>query len=288
MSLLAKLFIIVQALLVMVYLGVASTLYQHKRDWRDSYQQLKQRYHQLTVKSTKKISTLRQTVKVRKEFLGRKDDEINDLKSEKRRAESDYQDKNTALSQKKDEFDKLMETNRSLATNNDNATNSRRSLRDENDRLQKSLNQNIRRRGIAEQQVARLKTVTLNLDTDVGDLRKEYTGVSRALREKTLLIAMAEERGFNFAKVLAGAPARLVRGRVSAVKTDISPALIVIDVGSDDQVEIGYPMSVYRNNVFVGKIIVERVESTASACRLEFPVTGQTIQPGDEVTTRLP
>jgi hypothetical protein len=288
MSLLAKLFIIVQCLLVMVYLGVASTLYQHRRDWRDSYGQMKQRYHEMTVQATKKISELRETVKVKKQFLGLKDAEINSLKREKGRADSDYQDKNTALSQKNTEFAKLQDTNRKLATAYDNAFNSVRSLRSSIKELQDNLNQNIRRRGVAEAQVARLKTTTLNLDTDVQDLAKEYSGVSRALRQKTLLIAMAEERGVNFASLLAGPPARLVRGRVSAVKTDISPALIVIDVGSDDRVEIGYPLSVYRGNVFVGKVIVERVEATASACRLEFAAEGQSIQPGDEVTTRLP
>lgn len=288
MSLLAKLFIIVQAILVMTYLGVASTLYQHRRDWRNSYTQLKKRYHDMTVKATGVISGLRKTVEERKKFITTKEEEINDLKRERKKAKDDYTNKNTALGEKRDEYRELMKTNRQLSNAFDNAKADVSTLRKDIDRLQEDLNENGRREGVAEQQVARLKTLTLNLETDVEDLRKEYTVVSRSLRKKTLLIAMAEERGVNFASLLGGPPARLVRGRVSAVKTDLSPALVVIDVGSDDQVEIGYPMSVYRGNVFVGKIIVERVESAASACRVEFAAEGQSIQPGDEVTTRLP
>ena len=36
MSLLAKVFIVLQALLVMTYLGVTATLYQHRRDWKQT------------------------------------------------------------------------------------------------------------------------------------------------------------------------------------------------------------------------------------------------------------
>ena len=99
---------------------------------------------------------------------------------------------------------------------------------------------------------------------------------------------MAEERGVNFAVLLDGPPVPLIKGSVGAVKADVEPALVLIDVGTNDKVEEGFRFAVYRDDVFVGKLIVERVESDAAACSVQWVVEGGQVQVGDNVTTRLP
>ena len=288
MSPLAKILIVVQALLVMSYLGVSSTLYQHRNDWRRSFISLKGRYTKTAKRASEEISSLRNTLKERNEFINLKEVEIGDLSKELKRAEADFTSKDQELARKTSEFDRLQQANTSLSTTNGTLNNTLESKRSSRDDLEARLNENIRRRQIAESQASRLQSETRRLVADLKGLNKNYSEVHDRLREKSLLIAMAEERGVNFATLLAGPPANLVRGRVAVVKSDMDPALVLVDIGEDSGVEIGYPLSVYRGKVFVGKLIVEHVESTASACRVLYVAEGQAMQPGDSVTTRLP
>lgn len=288
MSLLARVLIIVQALLVMVYLGVSATLFQHRRDWRGSYYSLKGRYGEMVKLAKREIGSVKAVFDKRKDFINLKNDEISKLKTEKDRADNELQARSQDLSRKTTDYQKLLQDHNKFATANDTLRNQIKSLRSDIDELQANLDENNRRRNVAETQVGRLETITTNLNSDIRDLSREFSEVQTRQRQKSLLIAMAEERGVSFATLVAGQPPKLVRGRVSAVKTDMDPPLVVIDVGSDDGVEIGYPLSVFRGRLFVGKLIVERVESGVAACRVHFAAEGQSIQPGDSITTRLP
>ncbi len=65
MSLLAKVFVVIMTVLIMVYLGVSATLYQHRRDWRNSYAKLKERYKTSVQYASKEIEALRNGVKAK-------------------------------------------------------------------------------------------------------------------------------------------------------------------------------------------------------------------------------
>ena len=176
----------------------------------------------------------------------------------------------------------------SAKTTYNNRQNEARSLREQIDQRKRELEENVRRRTIAEKQAARLQVITNSLEDDISEITKEYSDVRNRLRDKLLLIAMVQEKGLDFSTLLAGMPTKLIKSRVAAVKNDLSPALIVIGVGSDDSVEIGYTFSVIRGKQFIAKLIVESVKPSYSACRIKFAAEGQNIEPGDVVTTRLP
>jgi hypothetical protein len=288
MSVFSKILIVVQAILVMVYLGANAALFQHRRDWRESYGDLKRRYHEMTLKAVTSVSKAKAIVNNREAFLDTKSGELSSLNDNVTFARDELGQVSANLATRQENLRKLLDERAELRSVSNSRENNVTSLRNTNDKLEIEIKENRERKQIAEKQVARLNTVTLNLDADINDIRREYSDVRSRLREKSLLIAMIEERGVNFATLLAGPPARLVKGRVSAVKNDMSPSLVVIDVGADDRVEIGYTFSVIRGSQFIAKLIVERAEPTASACRVHFAAEGQSVQPGDEVTTRLP
>jgi hypothetical protein len=287
MSVLAKLFIVIQALLVMVYLGVASTLYQHRRDWRNSYQKLKERYRATTVRAGKVIKVYQDNIQVKDKDVITKDKEIIEIKGELDKTLADYQEVSKGLYRKNIEYDKKQEENNRLANQNGEIEKEISRLRNRRDVLNKDLTEAKRRRSIAELQVARLVAQKFNLETDLGELRKDYAGSRRDLRDKELLVAQASKY-VNFATLLDGPPTPLVRGAVREVKADVEPALVLIDVGRDDEVETGYRFSVYRGDIFIGKLVVERVEGDSAACRVHWLAEGQAVQAGDSVSTRLP
>ena len=101
------------------------------------------------------------------------------------------------------------------------------------------------------------------------------------------MVAMVQETSPNLEPLVAGPPVPAIDARVTSVKDDVSPALVLLSVGSDDKVEKGFHFSVYRGSEFVGKVIVEKVLKDSSGCRVLFTKEGSRIQAGDSAATRL-
>ena len=190
------------------------------------------------------------------------------------------QQKEGAVSELNDKFTRLS-NNLSQAMDNNNNLQARK------EELEGLLDTATTRREIAEGQVARLTNLTTNLETDLGDLRKSYADNRKTLREKELLISMAESQGVNFAQLIPGPPVPAIDGKVVAVKSDLNPPLVLLSVGADDKVEHGFRFSIYRGSTFVGKVVVEKVLRDSAGCRVLFTAEGGEVQAGDSAATRL-
>jgi len=287
MSLLAKVFIVLQTILIMTYLGLTGALYQHRRDWRTSYQKLKGRYSTMVSRSGKEIEALRNFVSAKNQLIAAKENEITFLKSQLDVAILQAEQKGKALSAEKSRTTSLeAEATKDKSTIRDLGKQNT-SLTEQNTTLKGDLDKATSRREISEGQVARLTNLTGQLEADLGNLRETYAGTRKKLREKELLIAMAENQGVNFASLLPGPPVPAIDGRVLAVKTDVKPALVLLSVGADEKVEAGFRFSVYRGNKFIGKVVVERVLRDSAGCRVLFTAEGEAVQSGDTAATRL-
>lgn len=287
MSLLAKVFIVLQTILIMTYLGLTGALYQHRRDWRTSYQKLKGRYSTMVSRSGKEIEALRNFVSAKNQLIAAKENEITFLKSQLDVAILQAEQKGKALSAEKSRTTSLeAEATKDKSTIRDLGKQNT-ALTEQNTTLKGDLDKATSRREIAEGQVARLTNLTGQLEADLGNLRETYAGTRKKLREKELLIAMAENQGVNFASLLPGPPVPAIDGRVLAVKTDVKPALVLLSVGADEKVEAGFRFSVYRGNKFIGKVVVERVLRDSAGCRVLFTAEGEAVQSGDTAATRL-
>jgi hypothetical protein len=287
MSLLAKVFVVIQTILVLAYMGVSATLYQHKRDWRSSYAKLRERYSVATQRASKEIEALRQTVKSKAEFVQVKEGEVRQLKDQLAIQLTITRDAGAKFLLEQKRYDDL---NRNFESTNANLNQAQKDLtssRGRNDELTTNLEQANKRREVAEGQVARLIQLNAEVQKNLGDLRQSYADTRKALRDKELLIAMAEEQGVNFQRLLPGPPVPPIDGKVAAVKDDMNPPLVLLSVGSDDKVEKGFHFSIYRNSEFVGKVVVEKVLKDSCGCRVLFTKEGGKIQAGDSAATRL-
>jgi hypothetical protein len=287
MSLLAKIFIVIQTVLIMVYLGMTATLYQHRRDWRTSYQKLRHRYTTAVSRAQKEIQALRTYVIAKDDLVTSKEREVRSLKTALDQQVALAQRNNQLFQQKSGEFDQLNQNFTNLNQRLQEAMQHNSQLQDRKTELEGLLEVATNRRETAEGQVARLTTLNTSLETDLADLRTQFTDTRRQLREKELLISMAEGAGVDFETLVPGPPVPAIDGQVVAVKSDVSPPLVLLSVGSDDHVERGFHFSIYRGSQFVGKVIVERVLKDSAGCRVLFTADGQQIQPGDSCATRL-
>lgn len=287
MSLLAKIFIVIQAVLVMTYLGMSGALYQQRRDWRTSYQQLKGRYSTAVARAQKEIRALRSYVKAKDDLISSKEREVRSLKTQLDHALQEAQQAKQLFENKRAEFTQLQNNFDGLNRNFADAQKEIAKLRSDLDERTTQRDIAVKRREAAEGQVARLTALTTSLETDLGDLRKTFADTRRSLRDKELLISMAEAAGVNFELLVPGPPVPAIDGTVTAVKTDVDPPLVLLSVGANEKVERGYQFSIYRGNQFVGKVVVEKVLNNGAGCRLLFTAEGATVQAGDRAATRL-
>ena len=134
---------------------------------------------------------------------------------------------------------------------------------------------------------------------DADEARREADRVEldlvRAERDEALLATQALNQrlallGDQLEKQRAwigGPPVPAIDAQVVAVKNDVQPGLVLLSVGSDDLVEQGFQFSIYREQTFVGKVVVERVLRDSAGCRLLFTAEGENVRPGDKAATRL-
>jgi hypothetical protein len=125
---------------------------------------------------------------------------------------------------------------------------------------------------------------------DNGRLRDELKAERKYVWELQLLLAMRETPSPRPAAIdlrLQGYVRMPAIDGVVVTAESAGDAPILLSVGRDDGVELGYGFSVYRGSKFVGRVVVEHVGSDAAACRVLFLSKGQTIQPGDAAATRL-
>jgi len=287
MSLLAKVFVVIQTIFVMIYLGVSATLYQHSNDWRASYRKLKERYTLSTQLATKEIDALRLKVKAEQDFISAKQVEVNDLKKELDRQNSELLSKARDVNSLKQQVSKEQDNVTTITKSFDTEHKSLEAERARSADLQANLDVATRRREIAEGQVARLTQLKSSLEKDLSDLRTSYSDTRKSLKEKEIVLAMLEEKGFNVLSIIAGPPMPAIDAKVAAVKSDVQPPLVLLSVGSDDKVEKGFQFSIYRGSEYIGKVVVEKVLKDSCGCRVLYTKEGQTVQAGDSAATRL-
>lgn len=145
-----------------------------------------------------------------------------------------------------------------------------------------------RERERLEREVHHLKLVVAERAAEVELLRKNLDDAQRRLNEeRRLLASYGYCEGCRVQNLVSGPPVPAIDATVAAVKADVSPALLLLSVGSDDRVEKGFHFSIYRGTTFIGKAVVEKVLRGSCGCRVLFLRDGETILPGDSAATRL-
>jgi hypothetical protein len=76
-----------------------------------------------------------------------------------------------------------------------------------------------------------------------------------------------------------------IDGHVVGVSKTVN--LVVISVGEEDGVRVGFEFTVHRGNAFVGKLIVEKVFPKQAACRVLLDMTKDRVREKDRVSTHV-
>jgi hypothetical protein len=134
------------------------------------------------------------------------------------------------------------------------------------------------------EETERLRSESRELKAVLEDLKKRHLELARKWAEH--LREHERDGGYDHAPPPQETLAiPKIDGRVVGVSQKIN--LLVISVGEEDGVKVGFEFTIYRGTTYVGKMVVERVYPRQSAGRVIPEKTKDRVQPGDCVTTQV-
>jgi predicted RNase H-like nuclease (RuvC/YqgF family) len=113
---------------------------------------------------------------------------------------------------------------------------------------------------------------------------KLVAATKQADKNKTLLQQVVAMTGISLADITAQPQ---IDAAVLAVKADVQPGLVMLNVGKDKQVSAGMTFHVYSGSTYKGSVRVENVQQTMCSAVVTTAVSGTSMSQGDNASTRL-
>jgi chromosome segregation ATPase len=155
-------------------------------------------------------------------------------------------------------------------------------------------------------ELSRLREAELSYRDDKIDLEKSlsdyesqvivYEQVKRALQEQLAEVRMALANAVNGTTTTTGVAQgpeeipNLVRGSIDELVNDpqSGDTIVKINLGSNDEIRENTLLYIHRgNNVFLGELVIFRVDLNHAVGRIAYTVANQTIREGDQVTSKI-
>lgn len=283
MSSIAKVFIILNFVLSVLFIGFAASLLSQQWDYRQMYLECKHYY------STEKenweskeqqgegqIKNLKELVNDRTRLAKQAQDKINDLE-EKNKELQGWKD---SLTQKMEDIKvDLKNINTTIKQNSDEMTR----VTQEKETISKKV---AGAEKDAKNASDELHRKVLELDTYKGRLAETEKMLKRSRRElweSKQIIRSVEGSGISIRNIISKAPD--LEGQIVQVSAVVP--IVMLSIGNDEKVQKGYQFTVYRGNRYIGQVVVEEVYPDMSAARIIKNMTKSAIKIGDKVTTKI-
>ncbi len=275
MSPLAKTFIVINLVLSLVFFAAVSTSYLLTQDWKIAYEKLSR-------ESTNTIRGLNGDIAQKTALATTLNADVKKINATLEAALSDIKSAKADLAQKNLE---LAEASKSVQAALKMETERQRTIQGAQGTIQsleRRLAETIESRKQAiermDEAVARHNAIRLDLakvQEELTTARAEYAELSQDFqRQEIETAAIAAGRD-----VTKAAPP--IDGRVVAVGDKI----VVLSVGSDDNVEAGHEFTVFRESSFVAKVKVFEVLPNMAGAHIVH--TAKAIEQGDKASTRI-
>lgn len=288
MSLLGKIFVVINVILALVFLGVTSALHYSSQDWRLAAERLHVRYQEVVKAKNVEIDALKGSVTQLEQTRERIEAELVSAKDIIKAEGDKFTAKNEEFLKARKDLDELMAAHKVISGSLDGMNRSLDESRTRIEQLTAERNEASSNKETAEAQVARLIGQKAALEKDLGEVRKEFADTRQSLLDLRLVMDELQRIGVPVDTLVVNhRPVPPINGKVAGIDTSVSPGIVLITVGKDDKVQKGYPFTVYRGSTFVGKVVVEKVNADSAGCRVLFTAPGKTIQKGDDAATRL-
>lgn len=285
MSSIAKIFIIVNLLLSALVLGWASTHLGSAQDWKAKHASLQSEMTAQVGEKETMISGLRGEKGALEESRDAARAEGDQAAAMRDRNAADLaksQEEANTLRARLDSIDSTLntyaETNDNLQARFEQASNDARSADEARREAESSME---------EAQAARTEAQTQldNANNQLTQLMTEKNSLEKRLAEtETQVAILVQATGVDVGSII-GQPR--IEGAVLDVDTSLTPGLIAINKGANDQVKRGYTFHLWSGGTYKGKARVETVQDNLCTAVILQTFKGAQVTQGDRASTQL-
>ena len=287
MSALAKVFVVFIFLLSILFFGTSATLYLTREDWATNYES----YRTAVTAEVAKLEVRVKAIKGERDTLDdalrlvSRDELAKAEQVKKLRVELDG--KNAQIAQISAQRDESIiaktatdNVNASLVSQNTTLTTQLREAHDNRDTA-------IDAQKVANAEKFRMKRDLDATTTELHEARVEHSALDDKYNSLELAYGAVEKKlgKDGIEAILSGLVSPPIDALVEEVDANLS--LVVLSVGSQDEVKEGAEFTIYREDKFVGKVRVNKVYENLAGARVLFTAEGADIKQGDRATTRI-
>lgn len=282
MSVVAKILVVINLVLAIVFLAVSATYLGEKETWRIRHDQI-DKQHKQTISNLE--ATLAQTTVDRDEARAKAGSIERLYETDKATfaaKESEYtrltEEHNRLLGQ----YERLAQTASDLQTTIDQLNNDKNRLVQEKDDALGEKREALSAQNDAEAEQRRLSAEIQGLNDQIVGLNKQLNETGEELDKTSLELAAYKTQYPDLGETLA--PPK-IKGAVAGV--DASLNIVLLSVGGDDGVQKGHQFTIFRGNEYVGVVIIDSVERDHASGYSKKELEKSEIQVGDQATTRF-
>lgn len=276
MSFLGKIFVVLIFIMSIIFMTLAATVYGTHRNWEAV---AKQREAALQEKEVEFRALQDEYNRV----AGELERQVAAGLQQVRKLETERERLTGRNVQIQAEVDQLTEANRVAAaavasTQEDNAR-----IAQENDGLRTETRENQSAADVAFRQALAATESVNQLQGDVEVLGERN---AELVQENARMTTVMRENDIDPALPVDAVKPQ-VDGFVSAVRRRGSSLLVEVTIGSDDGLQVGHTVEVFRNAKYLGRIQILKTSPDRAVGRVDSKFQEGRIQEGDRVATRL-
>ena len=279
MSTLAKIFVVFNLVLTVIFFGSSATLYLNREEWRGAYLNANSTFEQKTKQMELAFAKQREQLKRIEIQNGELQSTSHALTAEKNKLSSRIKELDTANHEMQSTVRKNSEAIKVEVARNEKLQ-TRLSDKDgqiDTYRQQKDDAQAAQEKAVKD--VTRLKLDFDKLSQDQSQALIANATLQDDLDRLNVIMENMVARGINPETF----EVPFIEGVVEAVNED--GGLVVLSVGKEQKAAPGYELFVRRGGEYIGKLKAIRVYDSLSGARIVYTRDGESVQIGDQVAT---
>ena len=280
MSVIAKILIVLNLLLAVVFLGAAATFLGQQESYKVKLANLQTKYDTETKNLNESLTNARNDQRAQEALATQSKNQLTELQARFDQKEQDYNtltsNHNTLLGQ----YERLSQTYKDMLEQNKQLSADKDRLLNEKETALTERRQAIDDMNAAVTEQKRLQGIIDDQKGQIAELNKRLNETAEKLETAQITIQAYQKAVGNLPDVI-NPP--LIKAMVTGVDKDLN--IVLISVGKDDQVKPGYSFTVYRGNEYVGKVMIDKVEKDYASGYSVKELEKEPIEVGDSATT---
>ena len=281
MSVVARILIVLNLVLAVVFLGASATFLGQKESWK--------KLHEVdTQKLKEEVADLTNTVSAKENLFRQQEQEANNFKNQMSEIKAKYEQAETDLQTFKDNYNKLNSDHKKLSdtyqtqlANNDSLRNDLNAAVAAKDTAMAEARAATDTSNNAVTEQKRLESELMDAQDQIAGLEKKIVELSKEIESAGVVLQAYKDKYGEISEIVS-APA--LSAKVSAVDEKLN--IVVLSIGKDDGVKPGFTFTVYRGDQYVGKVVVDDVAKDHCSGYSKKELQKGSIQVGDDARTR--